>query len=179
MRKLKTKNKNENIDLKNNYSYYTLLYAIKKLNDLIASNLKVKNQLKRNDLTKINNDMIDFCEYEWLYFLKNSINFLENEPISIKNGINNPKVHQATHITKNLHFKDYYIKYGNCSKSKYKEVTETILFLIEVLSYVNVIHECMFSNKSNMSDTSKDKIISIIDYFYKNIKPIIINILEE
>ena len=169
-----------------NYSYYILLRSIRGFLDSTTLYLKLKNQIERDGkVSKINNEIIDFCHREWLDVINRFLKFIIKKYPTFDKDFDfrvmdkNPKIVEVTTLTVRLHTNDYKFKYGNCAKNESQEVVGAINFLFDILGRIDTITECVNSKKLDIDLNEKKNIKTIVTKFNKYLRPTIMEILEE
>ena len=169
-----------------NYSYYVLIRAIRGFLDSATLYLKLKNQIERDGkVSKINNEMIDFEHKSWLDIINRFLKFIIKKYPNFDKDFDfrvmdkNPKIVEVTTLTVRLYINDYKLKYGNCAKSEFPEITGAINFLFDVLGRIDTITECVNSKKLDTDVIEKKNIKTIVTKFNKYLRPTIMEILEE
>ena len=168
-----------------NYSYYVLIQSIRAFLDNSTTYLRLKKQVKERDkIIKINNEMIDFNEKDWLDIINRLLNFLMKKYPTLKSDfdfkvMDNKKVVRCAYMTKNLHLADYKMSYWKGVKTKYKELNEAWEFMLETLARFNVIQECAYSDKLKMDTKERATIRTVITKFNKTLRPKITTFLQE
>ena len=151
-------------------------------NDVLKIKFYEKQFLKEE--LKINNEMIDFNEKDWLDIINRLLNFLMKKYPTLKSDfdfkvMDNKKVVRCAYMTKNLHLADYKMSYWKGVKTKYKELNEAWEFMLETLARFNVIQECAYSDKLKMDTKERATIRTVITKFNKTLRPKITTFLQE
>lgn len=168
-----------------NHNYYILSRSLWVVADGFIKEFKLKNQLRKYDKAeKLHHNVLLEDIWNWPEIISRLFKIVENQAETYdavqKKAVSNILIGTTSIKAAQKYACEIYEKYGVVGKSKYKEVTESIGFLIDLIAWFTVIRiqldkkDLTFLNKEE-----KRNIKYLVTRFENTIKKTAIEIFEQ